>query len=88
MNQESNNKIYDDDVIDLQADEKGTYYPVAVVKEPKRNIARNEARQDIPRAMPMLYEMLDGFVIGVGAIENFIMNVNKFNKRNQNKGGN
>jgi len=81
-------KIIDagEDVVEMGCDEKGTYRPIAIVKASDQSIAQNDAIEDglyrgMPRWFPAAYEMMNGFVMGLGAIENFMFNVKNMNKR-------
>jgi hypothetical protein len=75
-------KIDDEEIIEMQSDEKGTYHPIAVVKvskEQKNPPAR--ASSHFQKYIPAFYEVIDGFVMGLGAIENFVMNMKKLDGR-------
>ncbi len=71
----------DEEVVEMGEGSDGKYYPVAIVKVQDQPVARNDAMGDIPRWFPVAYEMMNGFVIGLGAIENFMVNVKRMNRR-------
>ncbi len=76
----------DEEVVELKQGDDGKYYPVAVVKVKERGdhaVAHNDAIRDVPRWLPAAYEMMNGFVIGLGAIENFMVNVKRMNRRSK-----
>jgi hypothetical protein len=76
-------KIDDEEIIEMQSDEKGTYYPVAIIKVLKgqKNPPSARAALHFQKYIPAFYEVIDGFVMGLGAIENFIMNMKKLDGR-------
>ena len=73
-----------EEIVEMGKGEGGTYYPIAVVKAEDRSIAHKDAMKDMPRWFPAVYEIVDGFAIGLGAIENFMMNMKKINRRRRN----
>lgn len=76
--------IQDEEVVEMGQDGNGTYHPIAVVKVEDRSVARNDAIKDLPRWFPAMYEVINGFTIGLGAIENFMMNMKRINRRRKN----
>jgi len=72
----------DEEIVEMQPNESGTYHPVAVVKISKGQ--KNPPARTTSHAqkyVPALYEIIDGFVMGLGAIENFMINMKKFEGR-------
>jgi len=62
--------VRDEEIIDLQADENGTYHPVAVIRKSPQYIERRGQK------IPVFYQVLDGFVVGLGAFERFLDKLN------------
>lgn len=72
-------KSIDDEVVEMGAGKDGIYHPIAVVKVKDRSVVCDNA--DMPRTLPAMYEILNGFVMGLGAIENFMANMKRANRR-------
>ncbi len=70
-----------EEVVDMKPGDNGTYYPVAVVKVKDQSVAHNDAQMDMPKWFPAAYEMVNGFVVGLGAIENFMYNMKRMNRK-------
>ena len=70
----------EEEVVDMKEGTDGVHHPVAVVKIHK-NPPPTHTEAHIPRRMSVLLELVDGFSMGLGAMENFIRNVRKFDKR-------
>lgn len=64
-----------EEVIEMKADVDGTYKSTAIVK-----VNPSHHPPIIPRRMPVTMEFLDGFVMGLEALENFMVNVKKFGR--------
>ncbi len=75
-----------EEVIEMGEGEDGKFYPVATVKVQDQPMVRNNVTRDLPRWFPAMYEVIDGFVIGIGAIENFMMNMRRLNRRARKQG--
>ena len=73
-----------EEIVEMGEGEDGKFYPIAIVKVQDQSVARNDATRDLPRWFPAMYEVIDGFVIGLGAIENFVINMKKLNRRRKN----
>ena len=70
-----------EEVVEMGRGEGGTYYPIAIVKVEDHSVAHRDAMRDLPRWFPAMYEIVDGFVIGLGAIENFMRNMKRMNRK-------
>ena len=70
----------EEEIIDTEQDEKGTYHPIMPYRRPERPnlVAPHLPRQD---RTPFMYEFLDGFIIGLEAIERFMRNARRFSRR-------
>lgn len=65
-----------EEVVDMEADVDGTYKSKALV------VVNSSHRPPmIPRRIPVMLEFLGGFVMGLEALENFMVNMKKLNKR-------
>ena len=63
-------------IIDTEEDESGTFHPVVPYRRPNTNPAhlpRNER-------MPAMYQFLDGFIIGLEAVERFLRNSRRLSR--------
>ena len=70
-----------EEVVEMGEGEGGIYHPIAVVKVEDRSVTHKDAMKDLPRWFPAMYEIMDGFAMGLGAIENFMMNMKRMNRR-------
>lgn len=70
-----------EEIVEMGEGEDGKFHPIAIVKVQDQSLARNDATKDMPRWFPAMYEVVNGFTIGLGAIENFVMNMKKMNRR-------
>ena len=70
-----------EEIVEMGKGEGGTYYPIAIVKAEDHSIAQKDATRDMPKWFPAMYEVINGFTIGLGAIENFMMNIKRMNRR-------
>jgi len=70
-----------EEVVEMGEGEGGIYHPIAVVKVEDRSVAHKDTMKDLPRWFPAMYEIMDGFAMGLGAIENFVMNIKRMNRR-------
>ncbi len=74
----------ENDVIEMQEGVDGKFHALTVQEVKKQNHARNDAGSDIrgmPKWYPYAYELIGGFVHGLGAIENFMENVRRVKRR-------
>lgn len=71
----------DEEVVEMGKGDDGAYRPVAIVKMKEDRSITTYASGHLPRWFPAVYEVVDGFVIGLGAIENFMRNMRKINVR-------
>jgi len=71
----------DEEVVEMGERNDGKFYPIAVVKVEDQSIAYNDAMRNLPKWFPAMYEVINGFTIGLGAIENFVMNIKRMNRR-------
>jgi len=76
----------DEEVVEMGERDDGKFYPIAIVKAKDQSVAHNNAMRDLPRWFPAMYEVIDGFVMGLGAIENFMWNMKRLNKRRRQNG--
>lgn len=81
MSGKTSNVNEGEEIVEMGEGEDGKFYPIAVVKVKDQSMARNDAIRDLPRWFPAMYEVVDGFVMGLGAIENFMWNMKKLNRR-------
>ena len=70
-----------EEIVEMGEGEDGKFHPIAIVKVQNQPMARNDAVKDMPRWFPAMYEVVNGFTIGLGAIENFVMNMKRMNRR-------
>lgn len=76
----------EEEIVEMGEGKDGVFHPVAVVK-------KNETRHPqaipphIPRRTAALMEIIDGFVMGLGAIEHFMNNVSRFGNKRRNPNG-
>jgi len=70
-----------EEVVEMGEGEDGKFHPIAVVKVQSQPMAHKDAIRDLPRWFPAMYEVVNGFTIGLGAIENFVMNMKRMNRR-------
>jgi len=73
-----------EEVVEMGEGEGGIYHPIAVVKVEDQSRVHNDVMRDLPRWFPAMYEIVDGFVMGLGAIENFMMNMRRMKRRVRN----
>lgn len=73
-----------EEVIEMEEGRDGKFYPMTIVKMKDPSMIRNDAIKELPRWFPAMYEVIDGFAMGLGAIENFMMNMKKLNRRRKN----
>ncbi len=69
-------EIEGEEVVEMGKDSDGTYKPLAVVK-----VNPSHQPPTIPRHVPVMLEFLGGFVMGLEALENFMVNVKKIGKK-------
>jgi hypothetical protein len=75
-----------EEVVEMKEQADGTFYPVTLVKINNKphpslqGISPNAFPPHIPRWIPATYQLIDGFIMGLGAIENFVVNVRKLKK--------
>ena len=70
-----------EEIVEMGEGEDGKFHPIAIVRVQDQPIAHKDAIKDMPRWFPAIYEIVDGFTIGLGAIENFVMNMKRMNRR-------
>jgi len=70
-----------EEIVEMGEGEDGKFHPIAIVKVKDQPLAHNDAVKDMPRWFPAMYEVVNGFTIGLGAIENFVMNMKRMNRR-------
>lgn len=63
-----------DIIIDMEPDEKGTFHAVTPYRRPSRPVYRGF------KVSPF-YQFLDGFIIGLEAIERFIRFTERFSRK-------
>lgn len=65
-----------EEVVDMEEDEKGTFHPVVPYRRPNLNAPH------LPRLekIPAMYQFLDGFILGLEAMENFVRNTRRLSK--------
>ncbi len=68
-------EIEGEEVVEMGKDSDGTYKPLAVVK-----VSPSHRPANIPRHVPVILEFLGGFVMGMEALENFMVNVKRLSK--------
>lgn len=74
-----------EEVVEMKEQADGTFHPVALVKVNKEPQSLNDLPSNIfpphiPRWIPATYQLIDGFIMGLGAIENFVVNVRKLKR--------
>ena len=74
----------DEEVVEMRQGEDGKFYPIATVKVQDQPMIHNNTMKNLPRWFPAIYEVVDGFVMGLGAIENFVWNMKRLNRRRKN----
>ena len=69
-------KKEDPEIIDTEEDESGTFHPIVPYRRPNTTMAH------LPREekMPAMYQFLDGFILGLEAMENFVRNTRRISK--------
>ncbi len=55
-----------EEIVEMKADDKGTYHPTAVVKAPH-----------LPRQIPAVYQFFDGFCAGIEVLGRLVMVLNR-----------
>jgi hypothetical protein len=70
-----------DEVIEMEEGKDGKFYDVIVSKRNPPPPPPAHIHPNIPRRLSAFYELIDGFAMGLGAIENFIVNVNRMGKK-------
>lgn len=65
-----------EEVIDMEEDEKGTFNPIVPYRRPNINPPHLPRRQSIPA----MYQFLDGFILGLEAMENFVRNTRRLSR--------
>ena len=73
----------EEEFIEMEPGPGGTYHPVAVVKMKNNSRSMQGIPPGIPGKTGAFLQIIDGFVLGLGAIENFMINVRRFNKRRE-----
>ena len=68
-------------IVEMGKGINGKYELITVIKTEDQPISRNNMMRDLPRWFPAMYEVIDGFVMGLGAIENFVMNIKRMNRK-------
>lgn len=71
----------DEEIVEMGQEGDGVYHPITVIKAQDQSMTRNDVMEDLPRWFPAIYEVMDGFVMGLGAIENFMMNMRRMDKK-------
>ena len=65
-------------VIDMEEDEKGTFHPIVPYRRPNPNLVSPHLPRE--KSMPAMYQFLDGFILGLEAMENFIRNTRRLSR--------
>ncbi len=62
-----------EEVVDMEEDEKGTFNPVVPYRRPNLDLPSQER-------VPPGYQFLDGFILGLEAIEMFMRNTRRLSR--------
>lgn len=63
----------EDEIVDMEADEEGVFHPILPYRRPKVEL---HVHREVK--VPPIYQFLDGFILGLEAVERFMRYTKRF----------
>jgi hypothetical protein len=65
-----------EEVIDMEEDDSGTFHPIVPYRRPNPSFPQESYQGKVPA----MYQFLDGFILGLEAMENFVRNTRRLSR--------